>query len=68
MDEESHDDKKYEMMVESQEGKQQISIDEMIRYAGEFKKFQWIVGAMFCVMMIPSTFQVIIFVFHKRLT
>ena len=60
---ESKDRKKYMMAVESQEGKEQITIDQMVKHAGEFKFFQWIVGGIFCAMMIPSTFQVLIMQF-----
>ena len=40
-----------------------VTIDDIIPYIGEFKKFQWILGAMFCTIVFPSTFPILIMVF-----
>ena len=51
------------MAKQSEENKELVAIDVIIPYIGEFKKFQWILGAMFCIIMFPSTFPILIMVF-----
>lgn len=43
--------------------KRYLSIEDMLPLVGEFKLFQWILDSMFCIMMIPSTLQVLIMYF-----
>ncbi|XP_057304312.1 uncharacterized protein LOC130641507 [Hydractinia symbiolongicarpus] len=40
-----------------------ISIDEMLTHVGEFGLFQWLLDAMFCVMVFPQSYQVLIMYF-----
>lgn len=43
--------------------KRLVSLDEMIEVVGPFNKFQWILDAMFCMMLVPQTFQALIMYF-----
>ena len=45
------------------EEEQFLSIDEMIPYVGEFKRYQWRLGAMFCAAILPVAPQVLLMYF-----
>ena len=34
-----------------------LTVDEILPYIGEFGRFQWLLEAVFCIMIIPQTFQ-----------
>lgn len=40
-----------------------LSIDEIIPFIGEFKRFQWVLGSMFCTMMLPVASQILLMQF-----
>jgi len=44
-------------------GEHSVSIDEMLKYAGEFGKFQALVQLFFCIMQFPPTFPTLIMYF-----
>lgn len=43
--------------------KRYITIDEILPYIGEFQRFQWLLGILFCLMIFPSTYPILIMVF-----
>ena len=50
-------------MAEKLGMKRVVSIDEMLSIIGPFNRFQWILDAMFCIMIFPQTLQVLIMYF-----
>lgn len=44
-------------------GEHHVSIDEMLKYAGEFGRFQWAIQLLLCIMQFPPTFPSLIMYF-----
>ncbi|XP_057314092.1 solute carrier family 22 member 3-like [Hydractinia symbiolongicarpus] len=41
----------------------EVTVDQMLTHVGEFKRYQWLLDAIYCIMLIPATYQVLIMYF-----
>lgn len=52
-----------EMESKSNQQKRWVSVDTMLSIVGEFGPFQWLLDGLFCFLIVPRTFQILIMYF-----